>query len=491
MIGEYSFEMCRSLLTVTLGSGITALEPNAFAGCYKLVEVIDNSNLGASSDPSSSAYIMETVLAIHTGASLIDEVDGMLFITHEGRNLLLGCVKDPGAYLVLPDRYNNQDYEVYNEAFNNVKRAVSVTVGSGVTYISDSAFTGCASIVEVVNRSSLDIEAGMLSNGGIAAGAKVVVSESVLEDYQQFLFYTDDEGVHYLVAYTGDGIEITLPNYFYEETYVVGAHAFANHRTIERLIIGEGVVAIDDYAFDGCISLYEVTIPETVVYIGTSAFRGCAISLINIPDSVEVIADFAFSGNFALIKVIIGSGLSELGRGAFADCNALHTIEITVVNKTYRSINNVIYSKDMKCLILYPLGLTDESFIVPEEVEVIGVDAFANNKYLVSLVIGDNVKTVSANALYCMEALTELTIGASVESIDSYAMAFVTGLRTIVWKSTSAVLEDYAFSGTVGIKKVYFAGSTAEWRNQYCETFGNDILGSIDVEVVYNYDAES
>ena len=48
--------------------------------------------------------------------------------------------------------------------------------------------------------------------------------------------------------------------------------------------------AIGDYAFDGCINLKEVCLPESVVEIGESAFAGCEnLEEINIPNSVREI----------------------------------------------------------------------------------------------------------------------------------------------------------------------------------------------------------
>ena len=53
------------------------------------------------------------------------------------------------------------------------------------------------------------------------------------------------------------------------------------------LLIPEGVTAIGDWAFYGCIGLTRVTIPRSVKKIGGSAFYGCtALTSVAIPKGV-------------------------------------------------------------------------------------------------------------------------------------------------------------------------------------------------------------
>lgn len=55
----------------------------------------------------------------------------------------------------------------------------------------------------------------------------------------------------------------------------IRASAFANSGNLNILIIGSGVVELGERAFENCDFLYEVTIPASVLRIGSNAFHWC------------------------------------------------------------------------------------------------------------------------------------------------------------------------------------------------------------------------
>ena len=59
---------------------------------------------------------------------------------------------------------------------------------------------------------------------------------------------------------------------------------------IERIIIGDGVTTIGEFAFNNCSTLTSVTIPNSVTEIGYSTFGDCsALTSVTIPNSVTEI----------------------------------------------------------------------------------------------------------------------------------------------------------------------------------------------------------
>ena len=67
--------------------------------------------------------------------------------------------------------------------------------------------------------------------------------------------------------------------------------------------MGNSVTTIGYYAFQDCISLTSITIPNSVTSIGQSAFGGTSLTSVTIPNSVTSIGDYAFRYCSNLIEI--------------------------------------------------------------------------------------------------------------------------------------------------------------------------------------------
>ncbi len=56
---------------------------------------------------------------------------------------------------------------------------------------------------------------------------------------------------------------------------VIGYNAMRNCTTLERVIIPESIIEIQDNALEGCTSLKSITVPDTVLKLGRNVFVGC------------------------------------------------------------------------------------------------------------------------------------------------------------------------------------------------------------------------
>ena len=98
---------------------------------------------------------------------------------------------------------------------------------------------------------------------------------------------------------------------------------------IKRIIIGDGVTTIGEFAFTNCSTLTSVTIPNSVTEIGEFAFNNCsALTSVTIPNSVTKIGRGTFSGCSALTSVTIPNSVTEIGDYAFEHCRALTSVTI-------------------------------------------------------------------------------------------------------------------------------------------------------------------
>ena len=204
--------------------------------------------------------------------------------------------------LRLPEDYTT----IQRFAFSDCKTLNRVIIAQNITSIGDGAFAGCESLIEVCNKSSLDIVAGSESGvyGGVATEAKQVItaeSQTKLKMVGDFVFY--DDGIYAaLVKYTGDNTEITLP--VYEEDYTIYASTFRNNTNITSVNIPEGVTMIANEVFAFCTSLTNINIPEGVTEIDGLVFVGCT----------------------SLTSVSIPLGMMTIGHDAFYECTSLSTI---------------------------------------------------------------------------------------------------------------------------------------------------------------------
>lgn len=155
---------------------------------------------------------------------------------------------------------------------------------------------------------------------------------------------------------------------------------------IKTVVVEDGVTNLSRNCFAGLTGLTSVKLSDTVTSIKSQAFNGCsALTSIYLPQSVTNLEDNAFSG---------ASGLTD--------------ITVDSANPTYRSVNGVVFSKDMTTLYVYPAGSPRTSYTIPEGVQV-----------------------VYNGALHACNNLTSLTIPASLEQMQCVLTSQCPNLRDV------------------------------------------------------------
>ena len=204
------------------------------------------------------------------------------------------------------------------------------------------------------------------------------------------------------------------------------------------LVIDDTVTSIGEGAFDGNTALTSVTIPNSVLSIGTSAFRNTALRSVTIGNSVTSIGASAFSDNTSLTSVTIPDSVTSIGSAAFQYNFALRSVTI---GNSVTSIGDDAFRNNT--------ALTSVTF--GSSVTSIGDDAFYDNISLTSVTIPNSVLSIGNGAFYNNNALTSVIIGNSVTSIGDDAFYNNISLTSVTFLRISALSDDavgdFAFLG--------------------------------------------
>ena len=246
-----------------------------------------------------------------------------------------------------------------------------------------------------------------------------------------------------------------------------------NIKTKIKSVTIQDVYSICDDAFNGCAALTSVSLSR-VTTIGNNAFSGCnSLSTVNFADGSQLttIGDGAFSGT-ALTTITIPASVTSIGEFAFINCPALTAIAVDEGNSVYKSVDGVLFSKDVSTLICFPDGKSDFTFppnttsiaprlfyfcspltkvTIPASVTTIGKEAFKSCSCLsiVNLAEGSQLATIGESA-FNETALTTVTIPASVTTIGNNSFDGCTSLSSVIFAEGSQLttIGESAFYGT-------------------------------------------
>ena len=141
---------------------------------------------------------------------------------------------------------------------------------------------------------------------------------------------------------------------------------------------------------------------HAVTNIARSAFAGCDIQSVVIPDSVTSMGYSTFEYCLQLKSVSTGNGLTSIETATFRGCKNLTEIDI---GKSVTSIASAFSD----------CGFTD--IYIPDNVTYIGPDSFCYCSELKKVVIGNGNTYISTHAFCNCESLTDISIGNNVTAI--------------------------------------------------------------------------
>jgi len=440
-IGEYAFYGCWNLAEITIPSSVKSIGLSAFALCESLSKVTINSNNLLSQDFTTDHSLRTVFDNDYVTEYIVDNN-----VTKIGANAFYGCTMK------------------------------SVTIGSKVATIDDSAFDGCNNLATVTINSDAILSTTNYGKFGtnvtkfIIGDYATTIGSHAFKGCSNMTSVIIGKNVEAIGARAFEGCSsltsVTIPS----TVTTIGARAFDSCSKLASVTIPEGVTVIGNYTFIDCSNLTSVTIPSTVTTIGWSAFQGCSkLASVTIPEGVTDIGRNAFHACTSLTSVTIPSTVTTIGGGAFYSCSKLASVTIpegvtTIETGTFYDCSNLtsvtipssvtnIKSKSFSYCTSLP------SITIPEGVTSIGKNAFQNCESLSSITIPSSVTTIEEYAFQNCESLSSITIPSSVTTIEEYAFQNCTSLSSITIPNSVTTIEEYTFQNCESLSSITIPSS--------------------------------
>ena len=491
-IGNNAFSGCIAIKSLTIGSGVTSIGNYAFYNCERLEKIIFKAatvrNLASNNYVFSYAGCESKGIEVIIGAGVI-AIPSYLFspynylhspnvisVTIEeggvcesiGNYAFCNCISlksinisdgvkslGVGAFKgceSLTDVVLGNGVTVIDAyAFDSCVLLENVTFGNGVTSIGNYAFSDCTSL------KSIDLPNSLISIGNAAFYQCESITDVVVPDSVTSIgsgafgnCYSLKSITIPFVGATKDG---TLNAHF---GYIFGASLYSHNYsyTPEELttVVITGGTVIADNAFNNCQSIVNITIPESVITIGRSAFYNC-LSIEKIYFNAIAVDDldggnyvfYAAGDNGSGVSVIIGSSVTKVPANIFSP----------------------YYSN-------YAFNLISVQFEEGSKCESVGDSAFRNCTKLNDIVLPDSVTNIGEYAFCNCNNLSIIDIPERLSEIGDWTFSY-TQLESIVIPESVTKIGSNAFYGCSYIKNVYVSDLEA-WFGMMFENYASNPL---------------
>lgn len=245
-ISQYAFNNCANMTCLKINSTIKIIDISAFNNCYSLEKIIDIDENGNELDYGLSYVTTINQTAFSSCDKLSSDIK-LSSLTTLGTQVFSYCkslmnVDFTGSKITtipLSTFSNCENLEtvimtksittIDKTAFNNCYRLANIDISNVSKAINDNAFTNCRALKEVVINKSIKCISKATFSGCVGL------------------------------------IKVTFGEKSINSIYTSGQKQISD------------LSEIKDSAFDSCISLIEIIIPENVVTIGQKAFNGCKL----------------------------------------------------------------------------------------------------------------------------------------------------------------------------------------------------------------------
>ncbi len=460
-----------SIETIVIKDGVTSIGQLAFCYCTNLTTI---------TIPDSVTKIGDNAFSNCTKLITVT-------ISDKVTNLVWGAFSDCDSLESINVDSSNPNYSsasgvLFNKDKTKLiqypagKKTTKYTIPGSVTKIYDSSFDKCRNLLTVkIPASVISVTAYAFFECYSLTSISVDVNNTNYSSSGGALFNKDKTT---LIKYpNGRKSSIyAIP----DSVMTIGDSAFRGCKIPTTVTIPNSVRSIGSSAFEGCENLTTITIPNSVTSIGSHTFYRCSnLTTATIPNSVTSIGSYAFWECSSLKTLTIPYSVRSIGSYAFMDCPSLTTVTI---QNGVTSIGNSAFEN---CTSLLTIK-------IPDSVTSIGKEAFLNTKYYNTankwdidvLYIGNHLikaktslsgvyeikegtKTISESAFSSCSKMSSVIIPEGVKAILDGTFKGCSNLVSITIPKSLESIASNAFGSMLlssPIDDVYYEGTIEQWE---------------------------
>lgn len=446
-IGDYSFSST-GITSVSLPNSVTSLGEGAFANCNNLEKIIISANINLIKDSVFIGCDNLKEITVDSKNTNYCSVNGVLF--NKDKSELIAFPSDKTGNYSIP----NGVVKIADYAFYRCTGLESVSIPNTVKTIGDSAFYECSGLksvsisngVETIGKSAFGSTA--LKNVTIP-GSVTAIGDDAFAICEQLSDLVLSNGIISIgdqaFTFCNELTDVKIP----DSVISIGGYAFSNCKKLENVSLSKNLSALEAGTFFNT-KLTGIYIPEKVSYIGIQALSFCngmkeitvddknetyssdngvlfdkkKTKLIvcpksktgnyKIPEGVVSIENEAFSG-CEISEIVIPKSVISIGEQAFFLCSYLEKINVDSNNKSYSSLDGVLFDKSKTCLVAYPSGKVG-NYSIPNGVVSIETFSFSGCWLTNKVAIPDSVTSIDNSAFYCWDMTIYGNKGSCAES---------------------------------------------------------------------------
>ena len=445
-IGDYAFQDCAEVTSVSLPDGLVRIGEDAFWNCSML----------------TSITIPSTVTTIETCAF---EYTGLTSFTLPNTVTSLGTHVFNGCTGLTEPIYNDK-------IFAYIPRDYSGTyiVPDGITTINGTAFQFTTNLTGVTLPSSLLIIEGYAFYSSAITSIVIPNSVTIIDEsaFKSSALATITLGTG-LTSISSDCFESS---------------------NLTSVTVPEGVTEINSRAFAGCSSLTTINLPSTLSYLSSDAFAGCPLEHISvadgnttfdtrndcnaliyseedklvlgcknstIPEGIKIIGEQAFSEKM-ITSVTIPSTVTTIERSAFENCSALTSCNLPnsvekIEDYAFREIRLTTPLYNDKFFVFQPQN-TEGEVTIPDGIVHITSTALADCEKVTKINFPTSLKSVGVDAFWNIDSIRSIELPEGVDSLGTYIFDYCERLETITLPSTLRYLDGSTFYHCDSLKTI-------------------------------------